>query len=227
MKHIKGPDFPGGGIILGARGDPRGVPLRPRLDQGPRADRGRADQGRQGGDHRHRAPLPGEEGRRGRPDHEDRRPRPREEDHGHLGPARRVGPHRDAPGDRAEARRRPRHRRAEPALQAHPDAGELRHQHGRAGRRRPPPAQPAGDDPPLRRPPEGGRHPPDPAPARQGRVPRPHPRGPADRPRQARSGHQADPRLQGPGHGARRADQEVQAEPGPRRRRSWTCACSA
>ena len=40
----------------------------------------RADPPRQGGDHRHRAPLDGEEGRQGRPDRQDRGPRARQED---------------------------------------------------------------------------------------------------------------------------------------------------
>ena len=93
------------------------------------------------------------------------------------------------------------------------DAAGLRHQHGRAGRRRTEDAQPARAGRPLRRPPEGGHHPPHPAPAGPRRGARPHPRGAADRPRESRRGHQADPRLQGPGHRPRRPDQEVQAEP--------------
>ena len=105
MEHVKGPDFPGGGAIMRRRGDPRRLRVRPRLDQGPRQGPHRADEGRQGGDHRHRAPLHGQEGRRRRPDHEDRRPRPRQEDHRDLRPPRRVGPLRDAPRDRAQARR--------------------------------------------------------------------------------------------------------------------------
>ena len=86
------------------------------------------------------------------------------------------------------------------------DAAELRHQHGRAGRRRAADAEPAGDDPPLRRPPAGGHHPAHAAPARPGRVARPHPRGAADRARQARRGDQADPRLEGPRRRPRQAD---------------------
>ncbi len=81
MKHVKGPDFPGGGTIMGVAGDPRRLRLGARLDQDPRQGPRGADEGRQGGDRRHRASLPGQEGRRGRPDHQDRRPRPREEDH--------------------------------------------------------------------------------------------------------------------------------------------------
>ena len=74
--------------------------------QGPR----RAAQGRQGRDHRLRAPVHGQEGRRRRADQEDRRPGAREEDHRDLRPARRVRPLRDAARDRAQARRRPARR---------------------------------------------------------------------------------------------------------------------
>ena len=34
MEHVKGPDFPGGGTIMGARGHPRRLRLRPRLASG-------------------------------------------------------------------------------------------------------------------------------------------------------------------------------------------------
>ena len=213
MKHVKGPDFPGGGTILGTRGHPRRIRLRPRVGEGPCQGARRADEERQGVDHHHRAPVPGPKGRRGRSDHEDRRPGAREEDHRNLGPARRVGPLGDARRDRAEARRRPGEGRAEPALQAHPDAAELRHQHGRARRRRPEDAEPAGDDPPLRRPPARRHHPPHPAPALPGRGARPHPRGTAHRARQPRRGHQADPEVGRPRRGARRPDGQVRAEP--------------
>ena len=64
MEHIKGPDFPGGGHDE-PRGDPRRLRLRPRLDPGPRPRPRRAAEGGQGGDHRHRAPVHGEEGGRG------------------------------------------------------------------------------------------------------------------------------------------------------------------
>ena len=68
---------------------------------------------------------------------EDRRPRPRQEARGDLRPARRVRPHRHAPRDRAEARRAAGQGRAQQPLQEDRDADDLRHQHGRAGRRRP------------------------------------------------------------------------------------------
>ena len=146
MEHIKGPDFPGGGM-MSMEGIRDAYASGRALDQGPRPGPHRAAQGRQGVDHRHRAAVPGEEGRRGRPDHEDRRPRPREEDQRDLRPARRVRPLRHAPGDRAQARRRPGGGRAQPALQAHADADHLRRQHGRAGRRRPEDALAEGADP--------------------------------------------------------------------------------
>ena len=66
-------------------------------------------------DHRHRAALPGQQGR---PHREDRRPGQDQEDHRDLRPARRVGPHGHAHRHRAQARR---HRQggAQQALQAH------------------------------------------------------------------------------------------------------------
>ena len=118
MEHIKGPDFPGGGM-MSMEGIRDAYASGPRLGQGPRPRPRRAAQGRPRVDHRLRAPVPGQEGRRRRPDHEDRRPRPREEDQRDLRPARRVRPLRDAPGDRAQARRRPARGRPQPALQAH------------------------------------------------------------------------------------------------------------
>ena len=75
------------------------------------------------------------------------------------------------------------------------DANHLRHQHGGPGRRRSPHVEPARAGPPLRPAPARGRHPPHPvrAPPRGG--PRPHPRGAVDRARQPRRGDQTDPRL--------------------------------
>ncbi len=140
-------------------GDPRrvrdGARARPRA--GARAHR--AAEPRQGGDHRHRAAVPGEEGRRGRADHEDRRPRARQEDRRDLRPARRVRRPRHASGDRAQARRDPEGR-AQQALQAHVDAVDVRRQHGRARRRRPAHAVAARGDRRLRQSPARGRRPP-------------------------------------------------------------------
>ena len=77
MQHVKGPDFPTGGIILGHARHPRRLRDRPR----PRARAGarahRAAQAGQGGDRRHRAALHGQEGRRRRPRPEDRGARAR------------------------------------------------------------------------------------------------------------------------------------------------------
>ena len=92
MKHIKGPDFPTGGIIMGTAGHPRRLRDRPRPRARARPRPHRGDPPGQGGDHRHRAALRGEEGRRQRPDHEDRRARAREEDPRDLRPARRDRP---------------------------------------------------------------------------------------------------------------------------------------
>ena len=134
------------------RGDPRRLRLRSRQHQGPRPRPRRAAEGGQGGDHRHRASLHGQEGRRRRPDHEDRRPRPRQETRGHLRPARRERRTlRDAPGDRAQTRRPAGQSRSQQPLQKNPDAVDLRRQHGGAGRRRAADAEPARADPALRR----------------------------------------------------------------------------
>ena len=195
MEHVKGPDFPGGGI-MSAEGIARRLRLRPRLGADPRPRPRRAAQGRPRRDRRHRAPVHGQEGRRRRPDHEDRRPRPREKNHRHLRPARRVRPLGHAPGDRDQARRRPARGRPQPALQADADAGDLRGQHGRARRRGAAHAQPQGADRALRRPSARGGHPPHPVRAAPGGGARPHPRGAADRARQPRRGDRADPRLE-------------------------------
>ena len=136
MQHIKGPDFPTGGVILGLTG------IRDAFETGRGRVRVRARahieplEPGQGGDHRHRAALPGQEGRRRRPDPQDRRPARREEahrDHEHRGP---LGPQGHAGRDRAQARRQPEGR-AQQALQAHADADDVRRQHRRARRQRP------------------------------------------------------------------------------------------
>ncbi len=77
MRHIKGPDFPTGGIILGRAGDQGRLRDRPRPRAHPGARPHRAAEAGQGGDRRHRAALHGQEGWSGRPDREDRRPRAR------------------------------------------------------------------------------------------------------------------------------------------------------
>ena len=59
MKHIKGPDFPTGGIIVGRAGHPRRLRDGPRPRARARARPHRAAAPGQGGDHRHRDALPG------------------------------------------------------------------------------------------------------------------------------------------------------------------------
>ena len=87
--------------------------------------------------------------------------------------------------------------------------------------------EPARADPALRRPPARGRHPPHPVRAAPRRGPRPHPRGAAGRARQPRRGDQADPRLERPRRRPRGADRRSSSSRASRRRRSSTCACSA
>ena len=174
--------------------DPRGLRerSRPRAAPGPRAHR--AAQAGQGGHRGHRAALHGQEGRRRRADPEDRRPGQGEEaqrDLRHRGSVRQA---RDAPGHRAQARRHPQGR-AQPALQAHADADDVRRQHGRARRRRAPDAVAAPGDRVLRRPPARGHRPADEVRAGREGAPRPHPRRPAGRAGQPRRGHPHDSRL--------------------------------
>ena len=122
MKHIKGPDFPTGGIIVRARRHPRRVRDRPRPRGGTRARARRAAAPGQGGDRRHRDALPGLQGRRPRrrqrSHEEDRRAGPERPAQGDLGPARRVGQVWHPSGHRAQARRHPEGG-AQQALQAH------------------------------------------------------------------------------------------------------------
>ena len=56
MKHVKGPDFPGGGTSWARRASATPTP-RAAARSGARQGSRRADEGRQGGDHRHRAAL--------------------------------------------------------------------------------------------------------------------------------------------------------------------------
>ena len=73
MQHIKGPDFPTAGHDPRPRRHPRRLRHRPRPRPRPGQGPHRADRPGQGGDHRHRAALPGAQGRRRRPDREDQR----------------------------------------------------------------------------------------------------------------------------------------------------------
>ena len=215
MGLVKGPDFPTGGAILGRAGHPRRLRDRPRPRARARARPHRAAEPGQGGDHRHRAALPGEEGRRRRADPEDRRPRPRQEDPRDHRPAGRDRPPRHAPGDRAQARRAAQGR-AEQALQAHPDAVDVRREHGRAGRRRPAHALAARGDRRVRAAPARGHRAAHEARAGPEGGARARPRGPAHRAGQPRRDHRADPRLARPRDRPRRPDVALRplADPG-------------
>ena len=173
------------------RRDPRDVRARPRPGRHARAGRVRGDARRPHGDHRHRAPVPGEQGDAAR---EDRGPRQGQEDRRHRGPARRVRPRRDADLRRDQARREPA-QGAEQPVQAHRDADGVQPQHARPGRRPAPDAAAQERAPPLHRPPPRDRPPAHGVRPREGARPRPHPRGPQDRARQPRRGDRDDPRA--------------------------------
>ena len=197
MQHIKGPDFPTGGAILGLTG------IRDAYETGRGRVRVRAMRSHRAGlagqeqHHRHRAALHGQEGRRRRADQEDRRPARGEEAHRDLERRGPLGPQRHAGRDRGQARREPEGR-PQQALQAHADADHVRREHGRAGRQRAADAAAAVGDPQLRPAPARGHRPPREARAAHARGAGPPPRGPADRARQPRRGDRADPRLARP-----------------------------
>ena len=141
MEHVKGPDFPTGGVIMGLAGHPRAYETAAG-DRGdayetggahPRARRRahRAAEGRPRRDHHHGAAVPGAQGRRRRRAREDRRARAREGHHRHPRHRRPVRPQRHADLDRAEARR-DGEGRAQPALQAHAAADDVRREHRHA-----------------------------------------------------------------------------------------------
>ena len=73
MQHMKGPDFPTGGVILGLSRHPRRVRDRPRPRPRARDRALRADPRQPRGDRRHRAAVHGQEGRRRRRHPQDRR----------------------------------------------------------------------------------------------------------------------------------------------------------
>ena len=121
-KHVKGPDFPTGGFIYGKSG----------IAQAYKTGRGRflmrakcAIENitrRPPGDHRHRDPLPGQQVH---PHQAHRRAGQRQSHRRHHATFRDESrPRRHAHRHRAQARRRSPDR-PQPALQAHPDAGEL------------------------------------------------------------------------------------------------------
>ena len=197
MQHIKGPDFPTGGIIVGHSG----IKDAYETGRGRVVVRGRAhiEPLRQGKEAIIVTEMPYQVSkgdapqRRQRPDQEDRRAGPERPPEGDLGPPRRVEQDGHPAGHRAQARRDPEGR-AEQALQAHDAADDLRREHGRARRRRAAHAGPAADRPQLRRPPARRDRATHQARAARARGAPAHPRGPADRDREHRRGHRADPR---------------------------------
>ena len=96
-----------------------------------------------------------------------------------------------ARGDRAEARRDRRDRHQQP-LQAHAAAGQLRHEHGRAGRQPAASAQPQAVPRVLPAAPPRGRRPAHALRAAQGARARPHPGRPRRRAVERRRDHRAD-----------------------------------
>ncbi len=198
MQHIKGPDFPTGGTILGWQGikDAYETGRGRVVDAGQGAHR--ADPPGQGGDHRHRDALPGVQGRRAQrrlgADQEDRRGREQRPREGRLRPARRVGQVGRPAGDRAQARRDPQGR-AEQPVQVHAAAEHVRREHRRAGGRRAAHALAARGHRRVRAAPARGGGAPHQARAAPARGAAAHPRGPADRDRGHRRGDRADPRA--------------------------------
>ena len=220
MKHVKGPDFPTGGVILGRGG------IRDAYETGrgrvrrPRARAHRAAQAGQAGDHRHRDAVPGQQGRgraTARPDREDRGARtttrrsPRSPTCATSPTARACASSSSSsatPSRRSCSTSSTSTRRCRRTFGVNMVAlvdGVPQH------------AQPARADPRLRRPPARGHHPAHEVRAAPGRGARAHPRGPARRPRQPRRGHRAHPRVARPRGGARRPDEgsssrEIQAQ---------------
>ena len=135
MRHVKGPDFPTAGIIVGREG----IREAYRSGRGRIVMRARAHieelRGGKHGDRRQRAAVRREEGRRRRRDQEDRRSR----QGGTIPEVADLKDLSDKSGMRIQiapqARRRPAGR-AEQALQAHAAADDVRLQRRRARRRR-------------------------------------------------------------------------------------------
>ena len=210
MRHVKGPDFPTGAIVVGQGRHPRRVPHRARPHRHARARPHRGAARREDGDHRHRAPLRGQEGRRVRRDHEDRRALQGEGPHRDLRRRGLLGQVRDADPDRPQARGDPAGR-PEQALQAHVAPDDLRLQRGRARRRRTADALAARARHALPRLPARDRRPPLEVRAAQGGGARPRPPGVPDRARQPRRGDRPDPRLGRHGRGTHRTDGVVRS----------------
>ena len=155
MRHVKAPDFPTGGIIVGRAGVVDAYTHRPGPGGRARPRPQRAAQARPQRDRVHRAAVPGQQGgahpQDGRPGQRQGHPRDRR-------PARRERARRRARGHRA-APRRGAGGGAEQALQAHRGAEHVRRQRDRPGQRRAAHARPQGHDPALPGAPEGGGHP--------------------------------------------------------------------
>ncbi len=105
------------------------------------------------------------------------------------------------------------------------DADDVRREHGRARRQRSAHAPPARRDPQLRRPPARSDRQAHQARALRKGGSRAHPRGPADRAGAPRRDHRIDPRLARPRRGPRAAGRAASSSARSRRRRSSTCAC--
>ena len=103
-----GPRLPDGCDHRRPRRDPRRLSDGPRPHRHARARPHRGAARRQDGDHRHRAALRGQEGRRLGRDHEDRRPLQGEGPHRDLGRRGLLGQVGDADPDRPQARGRSR-----------------------------------------------------------------------------------------------------------------------
>ena len=182
-KVIKGPDFPTGAYIYGREGIKEAYETgRGRVVMRARAQIEERETSRQVADRGHRDPLSGQQGESGQG---DRRAGDGEEDRGDQRDQRRIRQGRDADRHRAEARHHPQCR-AEPALQAHPDADHLRRDHAGAHQRRAQDHEPEGAAPALHRPPPHRHRPADPVRSRRGPGPGAHPRRPQDRGRQHR-----------------------------------------
>ena len=117
--------------------------------------------------------------------------------------------------------------RAQQALQAHAAAVDVRLQRRRARRRRAADAVAARARHALPRLPARGRHPPLEGRAAQGRGARARPRGLPHRARQHRRDRRADPRRRRHRRGAHAADGAASRSPRSRRRRSSTCGSRA
>ena len=194
MRHIKGPDFPTAGTILGREGIRDAYATgRGRVRVQAKAHIEPIGQGKEAIIVTE-LPFQVRKGGDGGLIEKIARPRPRQEDPGdHRRPGR-VRPARHAPRDRAQARRDPEGR-PQQAAQAHPDADHVRRQHGRPRRQRAPHAVAARGHRPLRRPSARGHRSPHQVRAAPLRGARARAGGAAHRAGQPRRGDRAHPRV--------------------------------